>query len=204
MLTNLKIFEFKINSAKGKSKKSYLKSYCAVTDHLLNFRFLLNLMGLEKLCTQWNCSQIHCWYYSCAGVSMLNSFRKCYMMLNILNNGPVMNVGPVYLELTGCWLRRLRLTATQCTPTPSWNINGNSDVEFLLDLTNLKPRLWSPARSSQCCVHTAPATADLRVSCGHCGSWHDDIMTILQLNTWSRDSRSHSGMSSLAEMLPGM
>ena len=33
---------------------------------------------------------------------MLNSFRKCYMMLNILNNDPVMNVGPVYLELTGC------------------------------------------------------------------------------------------------------
>ena len=139
-------------------------------------------MGLEKLCKQWNCSQIHCWYYSCAGVSMLNSFRKCYMMLNILNNGPVMNVGPVYLELTGCWLRRLRLTATQCTPTPSWNINGNSDVEFLLDLTNLKPRLWSPARSSQCCVHTAPATADLRVSWFWC-SWHDDIMTDM-MTSW--------------------
>ena len=27
----------------------------------------------------------------------------------------------VYLRLTGCWLRGLRLTGTQCTPTPSWN-----------------------------------------------------------------------------------
>ena len=27
----------------------------------------------------------------------------------------------VYLRLTGCWLRGLRLTGTQCTPAPSWN-----------------------------------------------------------------------------------